>query len=96
MNPAGIKLSSIRTRSRLAPPRQHYSRVLQESVLLTCSLLSHSNDDWLIDSLSLSLPLSPFDGVGKTSTAMAVCRDLGFEIIEFNASDTRSKGALQV
>jgi replication factor C subunit 1 len=40
--------------------------------------------------------LSGPPGIGKTSTAFAVCRDFGYEIIEFNASDTRSKGALQV
>lgn len=35
-------------------------------------------------------------GVGKTTTAQLVCEHLGFDTIEFNASDTRSKKLLQV
>ncbi len=34
-------------------------------------------------------------GVGKTTTAHLVCRDLGFHAIEFNASDTRNVASLQ-
>ena len=40
--------------------------------------------------------LSGPPGIGKTSSALAVCKDLGFQAIEFNASDTRSKKALEV
>ena len=39
--------------------------------------------------------LSGSPGIGKTTTAYVVCAQLGFEIIEFNASDTRSKRLLQ-
>lgn len=35
-------------------------------------------------------------GVGKTTTAQLVCEHLGYDTIEFNASDTRSKKLLQV
>ena len=33
-------------------------------------------------------------GIGKTSTARLVCESLGYSVIEFNASDTRSKSAI--
>uniref|UniRef100_A0A2S2NZI3 Replication factor C subunit 1 n=1 Tax=Schizaphis graminum TaxID=13262 RepID=A0A2S2NZI3_SCHGA len=39
--------------------------------------------------------LSGSPGVGKTTTAHLVCKELGFDIVEFNASDTRSKKQLQ-
>lgn len=32
--------------------------------------------------------------VGKTTTATLVAKELGFDIVEFNASDTRSKKLL--
>lgn len=32
---------------------------------------------------------------GKTTTATLVCKELGFDIVEFNASDTRSKKLLK-
>jgi replication factor C subunit 1 len=31
---------------------------------------------------------------GKTTTAHLVCKELGFDVVEFNASDTRSKNLL--
>ncbi|XP_034941191.1 replication factor C subunit 1 [Chelonus insularis] len=34
-------------------------------------------------------------GVGKTTTAQVVCKELGFDLVEFNASDTRSKRLLK-
>lgn len=34
-------------------------------------------------------------GVGKTTTAHLVCRELGYEVIELNASDTRSRKSLK-
>lgn len=34
-------------------------------------------------------------GIGKTSTARIVCAQLGFEIVEQNASDTRNKASLE-
>ncbi|XP_059621132.1 replication factor C subunit 1 [Phlebotomus argentipes] len=39
--------------------------------------------------------LSGPPGVGKTTTASLVCRELGFDVVEFNASDTRSKRLLK-
>jgi len=33
-------------------------------------------------------------GIGKTSAARIVCRDLGFEVLETNASDTRNKNSI--
>ncbi|XP_014270251.1 replication factor C subunit 1 isoform X2 [Halyomorpha halys] len=39
--------------------------------------------------------LSGSPGVGKTTTAHLVCKELGMDIVEFNASDTRSKKSLQ-
>ncbi|XP_022906012.2 replication factor C subunit 1 [Onthophagus taurus] len=38
--------------------------------------------------------LSGPPGVGKTTTATLVCKELGYDIVEFNASDTRSKKLL--
>lgn len=38
--------------------------------------------------------LSGPPGIGKTTTAHLVCKDLGFDVVEFNASDTRSKRLL--
>ncbi|KAL0895357.1 hypothetical protein ABMA27_011491 [Loxostege sticticalis] len=35
--------------------------------------------------------LSGPPGVGKTTTVALVCKELGFDMVEFNASDTRSK-----
>lgn len=40
--------------------------------------------------------LSGPPGVGKTTTVQLVCEHLGYDMIEFNASDTRSKKLLQV
>lgn len=34
-------------------------------------------------------------GVGKTATALAIARDAGLEIVEFNASDKRNKAAIE-
>ena len=38
--------------------------------------------------------LSGPPGIGKTSAARLVCRLLGYEAIETNASDTRNKAAI--
>ncbi|KPJ17809.1 Replication factor C subunit 1 [Papilio machaon] len=35
--------------------------------------------------------LSGPPGVGKTTTVSLVCKELGFDVVEFNASDTRNK-----
>ena len=35
-------------------------------------------------------------GVGKTTTVHLVCRELGFSVVEFNASDTRNVKSIQV
>lgn len=34
-------------------------------------------------------------GIGKTSAARIVCAQLGFEVVEQNASDVRNKGAIE-
>lgn len=34
-------------------------------------------------------------GVGKTSAAIALCKDLNVELVEFNASDKRNKGVIE-
>jgi len=39
--------------------------------------------------------LSGPPGVGKTTTAYLVAKELGYDVVEFNASDTRSKRLLQ-
>ncbi|XP_015183799.1 PREDICTED: replication factor C subunit 1 [Polistes dominula] len=39
--------------------------------------------------------LSGPPGIGKTTTAQVVCNELGFDLLEFNASDTRSKKLLK-
>lgn len=39
--------------------------------------------------------LSGPPGVGKTTTAQVVCKELGYDLIEFNASDTRNKTLLK-
>lgn len=39
--------------------------------------------------------LSGQPGIGKTTTAHLVCNELCFDVVEFNASDTRSKRALK-
>ena len=39
--------------------------------------------------------LSGQPGIGKTTAVHAVCAELGWEAIEFNASDTRSKKSLK-
>ncbi|UYV61451.1 RFC1 [Cordylochernes scorpioides] len=39
--------------------------------------------------------LSGPPGIGKTTTAQLVCKELGYDTVEFNASDTRSKKSLQ-
>lgn len=39
--------------------------------------------------------LSGPPGVGKTTTAQVVCKELGYDLLEFNASDTRNKMLLK-
>lgn len=39
--------------------------------------------------------LSGAPGVGKTTTAQVVCKELGYDLVEFNASDTRNKNLLK-
>ena len=38
--------------------------------------------------------LSGPPGIGKTSSARIVCKQLGYEVLETNASDTRNKAAI--
>lgn len=48
---------------------------------------------------SKTIILHEFNGIviflGKTTTATLVCKELGFDAVEFNASDTRSKRLLK-
>ncbi|XP_011874559.1 PREDICTED: replication factor C subunit 1 isoform X2 [Vollenhovia emeryi] len=39
--------------------------------------------------------LSGPPGVGKTTTVQVVCKELGYDLVEFNASDTRNKALLK-
>ncbi|XP_046972816.1 replication factor C subunit 1 [Vanessa cardui] len=39
--------------------------------------------------------LSGPPGVGKTTTVSLVCKELGYDVVEFNASDTRSKNLIK-
>ncbi|XP_017758699.1 PREDICTED: replication factor C subunit 1 [Eufriesea mexicana] len=50
------------------------------------------NDDGAFFKAAL---LSGPPGIGKTTTVQVICNELGFDLIEFNASDTRSKRLLQ-
>ena len=50
------------------------------------------NDDGAFFKAAL---LSGPPGIGKTTTAQVVCKELGFDLVEFNASDTRSKKLLK-
>lgn len=38
--------------------------------------------------------LSGPPGIGKTSAARIVCKQLGYEVLETNASDTRNKNSI--
>ncbi|XP_033322523.2 germ line transcription factor 1 [Megalopta genalis] len=50
------------------------------------------NDDGAFFKAAL---LSGPPGIGKTTTVQVVCKELGFDLVEFNASDTRSKKLLK-
>lgn len=43
-----------------------------------------------------ALLISGDPGIGKTSAALLIAKDMGFETVEFNASDTRSKKAIDL
>lgn len=65
------------------------AEVLKSDFFIVSPLLA--DDGW---EKKVALLLGP-PGVGKTTTAHLVCKELGFQVIEFNASDTRSKKSLQ-
>ena len=46
-------------------------------------------------SIFKSVLLSGPPGIGKTTTATLVCKELGLSYVELNASSTRSKNSLQ-
>ena len=46
-------------------------------------------------SIFKSVLLSGSPGIGKTTTALLVCRELGLSYVELNASSTRNKKSLQ-
>ncbi|CAH0600208.1 unnamed protein product [Chrysodeixis includens] len=48
---------------------------------------AHNDDGGYYKAVLLSGP----PGVGKTTTVSLVCKELGFDTVEFNASDTRNK-----
>jgi replication factor C large subunit len=48
---------------------------------------------WPDDGRAIVLAGSP--GVGKTSAALALAEDMGWEAVEVNASDSRTKGAIE-
>lgn len=50
---------------------------------------------WTPESFPKAALLSGNPGIGKTSTALLVTKECGYDTIEFNASDTRSKNAIQ-
>ncbi|XP_011497234.1 PREDICTED: replication factor C subunit 1 [Ceratosolen solmsi marchali] len=59
----------------------------------TSKLKYSSQDD--MGKIYKAVLLSGPPGIGKTTTAYVVCAQLGYEILEFNASNTRSKKLLQ-
>ena len=63
-----------------------------EAWLKTWSSKLHSGDKSFQRAALISGP----PGIGKTTTAVVVSKALGYEVIEFNASDTRSKKSLDV
>ena len=49
--------------------------------------------NWTTDSAPLLLTGKP--GIGKTSAALALARDMGWEVLELNASDARTKAVIE-
>lgn len=72
-------------------PGSEASRSSTDSTSLPISLLHD-----LIQLNNANRTINSFKGVGKTTTATLVCKELGFDTSEFNASDTRSKKLLKV
>ena len=45
--------------------------------------------------LTIVVNINFFSFTGKTTTVSLVCKELGFDMVEFNASDTRSKNLIK-
>jgi len=79
-------------------PEKHRPKSIKELVGNTHQLAGLS--DWLsswtrgLPKLRAAMLIGP-PGVGKTTAVHALANDMGFEIVEFNASDSRNKSQIE-